>query len=253
MTEVLEEDFDFDAVFDVDDYLFFYRDTLTEEVSQRQVDFLVEALDLDEPCDILDLACGFGRHANRLAALGHRVTGIDRSQGFLDLARSESVEKGLAVFYRRDDMRRLSDVAAYDCVLLLFSAFGYFSDWVNQQVVLQVARALKPGGRFVFDVPNRDVILASRLPCIVTDKDGDLMIDRNSFDSLSGRMTNRRIVIRNGVRKDKPFSIRLYNPSEVKALLAAAGLSLEKTFGGYDGSPISTESRRMVIIAKKTA
>ena len=70
MTEVLEEDFDFDAVFDVDDYLFFYRDTLTEEVSQRQVDFLVEALDLDEPCDILDLACGFGRHANRLAALG---------------------------------------------------------------------------------------------------------------------------------------------------------------------------------------
>jgi hypothetical protein len=55
------------------------------------------------------------------------------------------------------------------------------------------------------------------------------------------------------VRKDKPFSVRLYNPSEIKNMLTAAGLQLSKIYSGYDGEPISTESRRMVIIAKKPA
>ena len=73
-------------------------------------------------------------------------------------------------------------------MLLLFTAFGYFSDEQNFQVLQKVARALKPGGLFVFDVPNRDVILKGFLPFIVTEKNGDLMIDRNRFDScLRGR------------------------------------------------------------------
>jgi len=49
-------------------------------------------------------------------------------------------------------------------------------------------------------------------PAHVTEKSGELMIDRLSFDTLTGRLYNHRIVIRNGVRKDKPFFVRLYNP-----------------------------------------
>ncbi|MBN2551002.1 MAG: class I SAM-dependent methyltransferase [Anaerolineales bacterium] len=245
--------FDFEAVFQVDDYMYFYSDMLTPEGAEKQVSFLVQELELNTPMKILDLACGFGRHANRLAALGHRVTGIDLTEGFLELARQDAAVRGAAVDYRQGDMRQLDDVEAFDRVLLIFTAFGYFDDEQNLLVLKNIAHALKPGGLLIIDTQNRDTYLKGYMPDRVTEKEGNLMIDRHTFDSLTGRLYNRRIVIRNGVRRDKPFSVRLYNPCEMRDLLHLAGLEIWKSFGGWDGQPISTESRRMIIIARKPA
>jgi SAM-dependent methyltransferase len=242
--------FDLEAVFEVDDYLFTYRDDLTDERSDAEVASLVKLLELDSPMRILDLACGFGRHANRLAALGHSVTGVDYMPGFLTLARRKAADMGVQVDYRQGDMRQVSFLEEFDRVLLLFTSFGYFEDSENEQVVENMARALKPGGCLMFDIPSRDAILKDLRPADVVDKGDDLLINRCSFDVLTGRFQNRRIVIRNGVRKDKPYSIRLYNATEVRHLLSRAGLVDHKLLGG-DGQPLSASSRRMVVIARK--
>jgi 2-polyprenyl-3-methyl-5-hydroxy-6-metoxy-1,4-benzoquinol methylase len=241
--------FDFDQVFEVDDYMYFYQELLTPERTDQEVDFLKRELELDRPMEILDMACGFGRHANRLAALGHIVSGVDLAPGFLEIARKEALSLGVAVNYRQGDMRELNDLARYDRVLLLFTAFGYFEDHENIRVLRNIARALKPGGWLIFDIRNRDSLFKDFMPYIVTEKDGNLLIDRQSFDSHTGFLYNRRIVIRNGVRRDKPFFVRMYNLNEIQALLAEAGLKIVKMYGGWDSSPISSESRRMIIIA----
>jgi SAM-dependent methyltransferase len=243
--------FDLDNVFEVDDYLFAYGDDLTDDRSDAELASLVRLLDLDSPMKILDLACGFGRHANRLAALGHAVTGIDYTPGFLDIARREAAEMTVRVDYRQGDMRRVSFTEEFDRALLLFTSFGYFEDTENEQVVMNMARALKPGGRLMFDVPNRDTILVDLPAADVIEKGGDLLINRFSFDPLTGRFQNRRIVIRDGIRKDKPFSIRLYNATEIRDLLNRAGLTdhelLDET-----SRPLSANSRRIVAIARKS-
>jgi SAM-dependent methyltransferase len=203
--------------------------------------------------DILDLACGTGRHANRLAALGHRLTGVDLMEGFLELARKEAAEKGLPVRYLQGDMRRTAFQEAFDRVMLLFTAFGYFDDQDNLLVLKNVWRALRPGGLFITDTMNRDVVLKNFQPVHVTEKDGNLMIDRNSFDSLNGLFYNQRVVIRDGIRRDKPFKIRLYNPTEFAALLRQAGLEVVAMYGGFDAQPVSAESRRLVVLARKPA
>jgi len=244
-------EFDFEAVFEADDYMYFYSEMLTEERTDDEVRCLVELLELSAPANILDLACGYGRHANRLAALGHHVTGIDLTSGFLELARKDAHAWGVQVDYLQGDMRFIEFDEFFDHVLLLFTAFGYFSDDENAHVLQRIARALKRGGKLVFDIPNRDVILKGFLPSIVTEKNDDLMIDRNVFDSLSGRMYNRRIVIRNGVRKDKPFFVRVYNPSEITVLLEQAGFIVEYILGDYTEETPVGQSRRMVIVASK--
>lgn len=245
--------FDFNAVFDVDDYLYFYSLSLTEERTEAEVVSLVKLLGLDEPKRILDLACGFGRHTNRLTAMGHDVTGIDLTPGFLEIARRDAQERGVQVDYRQGDMRQISFDNEFDCILILFTSFGYYDDEDNLRVLHNVARALKPGGVLLMDIPNRDAYFKHMLPYHVTERDENLMIDRMSFDSLSGRWYNRRVVIRDGVRKDKPFSIRLYNIHEIQALLQQAGLHLHKLYGGWNEQPISEDSRQLVIIARKRA
>ena len=247
-----QAEFDYQAVFEVDDYLYFYGETLTDERSDQEVDALVSLLALDQPSDILDLPCGFGRHANRLAALGHTLTGVDLTPGFLEIARQEALKRNLTVRYEQGDMRYMKFGSLYDVVMMMYTSFGYFSDQENRQVLMNAGNALKPGGRLVFDTMNRDGLLKDFRSCHVTEKDGNLMIDRVSFDSLQGKLYNKRIVYREGVRKDKPFYVRLYNPQEIEQLLSSAGLELEHIYAGFDASEFTCASRRMVVIARKS-
>lgn len=253
MNEITPEtvEFDINAVFDVDDYLYFYSEALTDERTMMEVDALVRLLELDKPKKILDLACGFGRHTNRLAALGHHMTGVDLTAGFLELARQDAIQRCVDVHYQLGDMRNINFESEFDCVLLLFTAFGYFSDEENLQVLVNARKALLPGGLLIFDTPHRDTFLKRMHPYFVVEKEGNLMIDRNTFDSLQGRSYNRRIVFRDGVRKDKPFFVRLYNPNEIQALLTRARLVLEHIYGGWDIEQLTPESPRIVVVARK--
>lgn len=246
-----KENFDLQAVFDVDDYLYFYRESLTDERTDSEVSALVSLLELNQPMRILDLACGFGRHANRLAALGHTLTGIDLTSGFLDIARRDAAERKVNVDYQQGDMRTITFDNEFDRVMLLFTAFGYFTDEQNQQVLVNVSEALKPGGLLVFDAPNRDALLKDMRPFYVMEKEGNLMIDRMSFEGQTGKYYNRRIVIRAGVRRDKPYFVRLYNPSEIKSLLAQAGLELYHLYAGWEGKEYTSDTRRMLVLARK--
>ncbi len=200
---------------------------------------------------ILDLACGHGRHANYLAELGHRVTGVDITAGLLEIAKKDAEEREVTVKYIQEDMREISFKDEFDRVLLLYTSFGYFEDEENLRVLENVAQALKPGGLFCFDTHNRDVFLKHFLPYIVTEKENDLMIDRITFDSATGRMYNRRIVIRNSKRKDKPFFVRFYNPTELRNLLRDGGFKWCKIYGDWDGNLVTSDSRRMIVVAKK--
>ena len=89
------------------------------------------------------------------------------------------------------------------------------------------------------------------LPYVVTEKERDLMIDRLFFDSVTGRLYNKRIFIRNGKRKDAPFFVRLYNVHEIKNLLLQAGLHVQHIYGDFAFNEFTSDSGRMVIIAQR--
>src|SRR3972149_5631574 len=99
--------FNYDAVFEVDDHMYFYAESLTNERSDAEVAGLVQIASLDVPLRILDVPCGFGRHTNRLAALGHQMTGVDLYPGFLELAKQDAKARGLQVDFHQEDMRHL--------------------------------------------------------------------------------------------------------------------------------------------------
>ncbi|MDD5091209.1 MAG: class I SAM-dependent methyltransferase [Candidatus Wallbacteria bacterium] len=243
--------FDFEAVFDPDDYLYFYGDTLTDERTDREVEFLVRELGITRKNHILELACGHGRHSNALAGLGYQVTGFDSMKGFLELAKKDARKKGLKVKYLHGDMRDMEFDSCFDRVNLLFTAFGYFVDEENLQVLKNVNRALKTGGLFCFDIYNRDMLLKRLQNCMITEKEGNLMIDRVRFDSITGRTYNKRIVIRNGKIKHKPFFVRQYCYTEMRDLLTQAGFTIREVFGSFDGEKFESESIKMIVVAEK--
>ena len=248
-----ETSFDFEDLFEPDDYLYFYEDTLRTENTPAQVDFLERELQLTEPMRILDLGCGHGRHANELSARGHAVVGVDLVQGFLNLAAEEARRRGLSAQFLRGDARALPWEAEFDRVICLFDVLGFFREEDNLSVLRGVARALRPGGMFCLDVRNRDYMVRHLLPTTVLEKGEDLMIDRHQFDTVTGRLVDQRIIVRNGVKKQRPFSIRLYCYTELSALLGSVGLSVSQAYGDFRGAPPSMQNSRLVVISHKAA
>ncbi len=249
-SDMEEAAFDAEALFD-EDYLYFYEEFLTDARSDAETGLIWRLLGLEPGMQVLDLACGHGRIANRLAARGCQVTGLDATPLFLDYARRDAARRGVSVDYVEGDMRALPWTQRFDRVVNWFTAFGYFDDPDNRQVLTQVARVLKPGGRVAFDLMNRDRIVREFQPDRVSvERDGNLIIDRTRLDPLTSRALTERIVLRGGHMRRIPFFVRLFTFTELRDWLLAAGFASVDGYG-EDGAPFSPTSGRMIVIAQR--
>ncbi len=241
--------FDFEQVFD-QNYLFFYEPGLTEERTEREVELTWRLLNLHPGLRILDLACGHGRIANRLAVRGCHMVGLDASLYFLDLARRDADARGLAVEYFPGDMRQLPWSEAFDNVINWFTSFGYFTPAENQQVLREVYRALRPGGAFLLELQNRDRILREFQPVTVVERAGDFLIDRSRYDAMTGYVATERISIRNSKVRRMQFVVRLFTYPELHDWLSGAGFVDVRGFDDQ-GEAYTLAARRMVVTARK--
>ena len=207
-------------------------------------------LDLRPGMTVLDLACGHGALAGRLAARGCRVTGLDSSQVFLARARADAAAIGADVEYVAGDMRDLPWKARFDRVVNWSTAFGYFDDAANRSILEQIAGVLRPGGRLAMDLDNLTAFLASYVPSrvVAARDDGDMLVDQYRLDALTGRFEAERTVIRDGRTRTVHFVKRLFGYPELRDWLLAAGFAAVTGFG-EDGLPLSAEHRRMVVVA----
>jgi SAM-dependent methyltransferase len=241
-------DFDFDQVFG-EDYLHFYAGMLTDERSRQETDLIVRLLGLRPGSRVLDIPCGFGRIANRLAELGCEVTGVDSSAAFLDVARSA----GGRVEYHQADMREYVPEGRYDAVVNWFSSFGYFDDAADRALLATWCRALAPGGKLVLEHQNRQRVLGLILngggtSTYVHERGDDLLADRTTFDPLTGRMHTERISVRGDRVRRYRFSLRTFAFTELREWLLDAGFTGVEGYGA-EGEPLSLGSRRMVVVA----
>lgn len=122
------------------------------KIIKREVAWLVVALGLHEGDTVLDLGCGPGLYASRLARHGLVVTGVDYSRRSLAYARDYAAHHDLDITYVYQDYLTLDVVAQFDAVLLINGDFCVLSPEKRRKLLQNIRRALKPGGRFALDV-----------------------------------------------------------------------------------------------------
>ena len=103
---------------------------------------------------ILDLACGNGLFARRLAARGARVLACDFSPTFLQLAKARTQDHADRIEYRQVDLTQKDEILAVGAQRFDAAVCGMaLMDIAAIEPLLQgLAVLLRPGGRFVFSV-----------------------------------------------------------------------------------------------------
>ena len=137
-----------------------YDENVFTKNTIREVDFLLEELNLPPDGSVLDVGCGTGRHAIELAKRGYAVTGLDLSSEMLARAADKARQERVGVEWLQANATRfVLPKKYYGAICLCEGAFGLLGqgeDPIDQplSIVRNVSQSLKPGAKAVFTVLN---------------------------------------------------------------------------------------------------
>ncbi|MBN2379538.1 class I SAM-dependent methyltransferase [candidate division WOR-3 bacterium] len=228
-------------------------DVIETERTQKEVDFIISALELEKQERILDLCCGMGRHALELARRGFTgVTGLDYTQEYLDKAQTFKLDEGLNVRFIQGDMRFIPFEQEFDACYNYFTSFGFFEkDAENEKVIACVSKTLMPGGRFLIELMHRDFTIRRFHARSWMDYDGGLVLKAHEIDLAESRVIGKWTFVKDGKVSSSDMRLRMYSLHEMIAMLERNGLRFVETWGNTMKEPLTWDNPRMIVLAKK--
>jgi SAM-dependent methyltransferase len=218
----------------------------------EEVEHIERLLAIKPGSHILDLCCGVGRHALELARRGFRVTGVDRTQAYLDRAAEQAREEGLQAEFIRDDMREFCRPDTFDAIVNLWTSFGYFDDpQEDQRVAQNMYRSLKTGGVLFQEMLGKEVVALTFRKRDWKEDSGILVLKEVTLSRNWSWITNRWIMITDEGRSEYDVSQRLYSAAELTSLLEAYHFRDITVYGDFDGRPYDHKAKRLISIAHK--
>ncbi len=182
---------------------------------------------------LLVLACGTGRIALAIAAVAGPVVGLDRSAAMLAVARAAAKDVPF-LHWVRGDMRAFAFRCRFGLICIPFRSLQHLLTDTDPIAALRCcAEHLQPGGRLAFSLSNPQPLrrlLARFAP--------------------AGQRPSASSALRGG---HPQAPVRYREPDEVRALLEAAGLAVERRDGGFSGEPLTRRSMEQVWVARRPA
>jgi SAM-dependent methyltransferase len=222
------------------------------ERTASECDLIAELLRLQPGARVLDIPCGIGRHAVELGRRGFHVTGVDLKAEFIADARAAAATAGIPAEFLVSDMREFALPEPFDAAFCYFGSFGYFSGEGDARFLRAVARALRPGGRFLLDTHLMETLLPA-----FRERDwfwADAAQSRRVVEERTWHVETGRVEVTWTVHDDQgassaKSSMRIYSFPELRRLLESVGFADVEGHAGITGGPLRLGSRRAAIVA----
>jgi len=240
-----------DAFFS-DFYLRAYAGAARDDAAGEQALAAARLARTPERGDVLDVPCGFGRHALPLAEAGYRIVGVDRSETLLGEARRRAAGARWPKWEHADYRKLPFGEERFDTALCLFSSLGYLGDEEDTRALAEIGRVLRPDGRLVIEIFHRDLLVAGfREHDWSLLGEGKLLLEQRTFEPAEGvAQVTQTLIETGGERESRTYSLRVYTATELLAMLDRAGFTECRCHGDLDGGEF-TPTTRLVIVARR--
>lgn len=225
---------------------------VSQKTTNAQVGYIAKKLGLKPGRKFLDCPCGIGRISIPLARKGIWVTGVDITQSYLDELAQKAKRLRLKIDVVYADMRRINFDSEFDAAGNLWTSFGYFEKESDNLLALKkMFRALKPGGKFLLHLMNRDWIIKHYTPNAWYKAGDQLVLEERRFDyDRSTNICTWRFM-KDGQESVHTFGLRLYSCHELLAMMQKIGFIDTAAYGSMDDDPVTSGSQMMFLIGTK--
>ena len=229
----------------------------TPETIDRSVQWIMDTIALKADDNVLDLGCGPGLYASRFARAGLQVTGVDYSRSSIEYAKRYASENSLNIHYRYQNYLELDDDNLYDAAFLIYGDFCPLDPLQRSTLLKNVRRALKPNGRFVFDVTTREHRKkhGNKNNWYAADggfwKPGRQLVLEEGFDYPEQSIWLDQYTVIEGDGKVSVYRnwFQDYDPEMITGELAQGGFFVESLWGDLTGMPYLSDGEWIGIIA----
>jgi SAM-dependent methyltransferase len=243
-----------------------WRKAIPPEQTKAEADFLEQALNCEKGSHLLDVPCGNGRLSFELGQRGYCVTGVDISEEFIQEARVSATtlvnppaNAGGTDFMTQinfilGDMRRIEGQAIYDGAYCFGNSFGFLEFADMERFLSGVARALKPGARFVIETAMAAESLIPKFEVETSHQIGDIhMIIKERYVANEGCVDSEYIFDRNGTTETRTARHWIYTAAEIQRMLGRAGFKVLEVLGSLKAQPFALGSDELFVIAKRVS
>jgi len=131
-----------------------YRTPENERFYERAFDRLLYLIEARSDASVVDVGCGPGFHAMRLAGRGYRVHAVDFSEPVLALARENAQEANLndKVTFGREDVTALTFADNSHALIVCWGVLMHVPE--VERAIDELARVLAPGGTLIVSERN---------------------------------------------------------------------------------------------------
>jgi SAM-dependent methyltransferase len=233
--------------FDSPYYHILYQNRNDEE-AHFFMDNLLQHLRVPSHANVLDLACGKGRHSIHLNQQGLTVTGVDLSPQSIEHAKQFESD---TLHFDVHDMRKVYRENAFDYICNLFTSFGYFDNEADNFAVMNAVNdGLKTEGTFVIDFMNAAKV--ERLMVAEEVKELSGISFHITKAIIDGFIVKTIAFEDQGKHYQFQEKVQLLKLNSFEKYLDATRLQIIDTFGNYALEEFNeVDSDRLIIIAKK--
>lgn len=239
-----------------------WRAAQTNDQTQLDLELIVETLEFGPGDAVLDIFCGYGRHALPLARMGAEVMGIDISEEYIQALQTDAKAgnwpiKGICADFMTT--RSLDKRAGqFDAAYCLGNSFAFFPHDDMLRFLQRIARLLRPNGRLliqssmVAEVVLPDFQERNWMPV----GEAITVLIENEYDAIESRIDQHLTYIRSvagepTVSEKRTAQYYLYTIAELVRLFTKAGFITEALYGTADQQPFMVGDEGVWMVVKK--
>ena len=257
-----------------------WRKAISPEQTKREADFLVKALQCEVGSHLLDVPCGNGRLSFELARRGYRATGVDISEEFIAEARArasalssgpqnptanavgtDEVARAFRAWNADEtpepqfilgDMRHIEGEGIYNGAYCFGNSFGFLEYTGTEGFLSSIARALKPGARFVIETGMAAESILTKFEAETSHQIEDILLTiKEQYLAEESCIDTEYVFERSGEVESRKAKHWIYTVAEIRRMLERAGFKVLNLYGSLKLEPYVLGSDELLVIARR--
>jgi cyclopropane fatty-acyl-phospholipid synthase-like methyltransferase len=229
----------------------FWERMVSREATEADLDFILRHLGAPPPARVLDMPCGAGRHALRLAQAGYDVTGVDLSEDGVARASSAARDARLPAAFIREDMRCFTADRPFDAILCFGNSISYFGQDEMRAFFARLAANLKKDGRLLLDSHCCAESIFPLQEERLLEFDGGAYSSRFHYDALTSRLSTAAELQLGGERHSLLYSHHIVTSGTLVDMLGKAGFGSIALYADTEGATFRPGSPRLLLVASR--
>ena len=230
-----------------------WKTIIPEELTLKEVDFIMQYFKLQPGSSVLDIMCGYGRHVLALAEKGIKVTGVDNLPDYIEELRKRSEEMALPVEAMLNDIMQFESNQKFDVVICMGNSLQFFEKKDLRKLLGKISDYLKPKGHFLINSWSILEIVLKSFNVRSWSAIGDLkfLVESKHLFSPSRIETEHQIIAPDGTTEIKQSIDYIWSLNEIEEMLQESDMRMKEVFSIPGRKKFTWGEPRAYIIAEK--